>query len=195
MKKPTPTPTATTTREPQSADLKGQVERIREQISEAKAQLELVDEGGLPRGEFFSNVERWVDDMARKFEADAGYRLSALRLPVPRAADVALGELVVRGGQTPAAVAIADSAPLLCWLLPDLLKQRAKEMIQGIDYVEGPPSADRPRLRRELQHRLDSLEMAEERTICEAEASGVVIPRRVDIRPSIVLSLDLSEAA
>lgn len=171
--------------------LAARLEGLRAEIAETKDRLELVTQGSLPKAEYVSRVHAWVDAQAKRFEAGLEYQVSALRTPDAREGP-SFGLLPVRGAgaASPELVAVADGASLLCWLAGSALKDRLAKMIEASPYAEGPPLAERDRLRRELGAELDRLELAEETLICEAEQVGLSLPRRPDCRPEIVLSLE-----
>jgi hypothetical protein len=169
--------------------IEGRLEQIRARIAELQARLELVNEGAVPTGEYIARVNEWVDGKAAEFAQSVGYSLSALRLPEGRGVDVGIGRLGVRGGGAGEDIAVADAAPLLCFLFGDVLKERLGDVIAKSPYQEGPPLAQRAELRRELQAELDRLEIDEETLIVEGEQVGLALPRRVDCRPEIILAL------
>lgn len=61
-------------------------------------------------------------------------------------------------------------------------------MIAASDYPEGLPTAERPAALARVAAELDRLELHEEALICRADAAGMAIPRRDDVRPEIVLA-------
>lgn len=192
-RKVTPTPASAPTPGPRGADLRGQVETLRTEILAVQEQLESVDLGLVPRQELAERLEGWIDDKATAFEGNLWGQINALAGPRALPFDVGLLALPVRGaGQNmPEVVASADGGGLLAWAFGDVLKERLSTAIAAMDYPSGPPTAARPKLRRELATRLDELELREEALVMQAEASGVAIPRRVDARPEVILSLDL----
>lgn len=174
-------------------DLEARVNALRDQIAETQARLEHASEGYLPRDEYAGRVSAWLDSQAEAFAQRAEYQVSSLRVPGPPQA-VEFGALPVRGGQVVGgAIAEANIAPLLAWLLGDVLKAKLKALIEATPYKQGPPSSDRARLRSELQTQLDSLELREEALVMEAESIGLTLAPRPDCRPDIVLSLELAE--
>lgn len=190
-----PTPSASSVLASMRDGIESRLAEIRTEITEAQDRLADVDDSGVPKAEYTARLNAWVDDMAQTFEREAEYGVSALRLPQPRPRDVHTLAVPVRGGGSYESIAVADAGPMLAFLFGDTLKAKLAEVIQASGYVEGPPTADRPAMRRSLLAELDRLELAEERLIAEAQDIGLDLPRRRDARPEIVLSLDLETAA
>lgn len=172
------------------AELEDRIEELRNRIAGTQAELEAVVEGSVPKAEYLARVNDWVDAKAAHFGTEVQYSLSGLRLP-GRPEPVTFGRVPVTGSLTAGMVAEADVAAPICWLLNAEIKKKLAEAINASGYTEGPPLADRPKLRKELQSAIDELELAEERLIVEAESAGLTIARRHDCRPEIVLSLAL----
>lgn len=176
-------------------DLAAQLAELREQISEARGRLELCSEGALPKADYLQRLHAWIDGRAAEFERGLEFQTSALRTPDAREGPH-FGLLPVRGAGAASfeVVAAADASGLICWHAGSALKDRLAKVIEAAPYQEGPPLAERARLRREVDAELNGLELAEEKLICEAEEVGLDLPRRPDVRPEIVLSLELVEA-
>jgi hypothetical protein len=175
------------------ADTEARLAELRAEIERQREAMERADHGLLPPAEFAEAIGQWVDAQARQFEdGEIWQGLNALAVPRPRYDRVSLLRPPVRGAgaANPAVVAQADATGLLAWLLKDTIKARAAEFIHQRHYQAGPPASERADLRREAQAELDKLERQEEAIIEQAEAAGMTLPRRVDARPEIVLSLE-----
>jgi hypothetical protein len=79
---------------------------------------------------------------------------------------------------------------MLAWVMGDALVQRMHAEIDRLDYRPGPPLAERPARLAELKAALRKIEQQEEELICRAEDTGVIIPRRHDADPGVVLGFD-----
>jgi hypothetical protein len=172
------------------AGIESELSELRERIAETNERLATLEDAPVPKSEYQQRVSQWVDEKAASFRPE--YAVSPLRDVRPRFDEVELGLLPVRGSNTGESVASADAGPLLCWLLGDTIKAKLAETIANADLAEGPPSADRLRLRAELQAELRRLELAEEVLICDAEQAGFVIPRRPDADPAVILALEVN---
>lgn len=174
--------------------IESELSDLRGRIADAQDRLAELDEAPVPRSEYLERIGGWIDGKARTFAESAEYQVSALRGPAPRFDDVLLGSMPVRGSGGPD-VAVADAAPLLCWLMGDEIKAKLAETINAAGFEAGPPSADRPKLRRDLEAELRKLELAEERMIEEASEAGIDIPRRHDADPAVILALPMEAEA
>lgn len=89
---------------------------------------------------------------------------------------------------------VADQPGILhAWLNPADLTKKLTALAR--QHATGAvPMAERPQRQADLEARLFSLEVAEEKAICEAEAAGIEIFRRSDCDATIVLSVDLEAA-
>ncbi|NEX15783.1 MAG: hypothetical protein C1943_03860 [Halochromatium sp.] len=181
----------------QIAALKDQIETkvagLRTKIETIKSKLVDLDEAGVPPDEYLARIAQWIDKQAQSFETDLEYRFSSLRTAAPQGDFVSAFRLRVRGSNDNESIAAADASGMICWLMRDEIKAKLAPLIEGVEYQDGPASADRPRLREKLNAQLDTLELQEEALICEAEPAGIIIPRRIDARPEIILSLQLPE--
>jgi len=72
----------------------------------------------------------------------------------------------------------------------DEFAKALSKKIDGLKYSPGPATQERPELLKNLRARLRELERREEALIVQAEADGVVIARRADADPAVVLSFD-----
>ena len=175
--------------------IESEITDLRERISATQGEIEALREAPVPKVEYVQRVSDWIDTQAAAFAVNAEFSVSPLREPFPRADHVGFGQLRVRGSDHGDSVAEADAAGLLCWLMGDAIKAKLSEAIAAAELPEGAPAADRPRLRRDLAAQLDRMEINEERLVVEAQAAGIEVQRRSDVRPEIVLSLSLEDAA
>jgi len=161
--------------------------KVRSDLEQARAELEALHEQPIPRAEWLQRVHDAIDRREAEARSMAVFRLSALRTPAPRGAERLLAAPVRSGvGGDVAEADLFDAALVL--LGGDQLKERLAALVQGVDYDEGAPIADRPRLRADLQARIADLEINEELAVRELEATGADVIRRGDADPRIVLS-------
>jgi hypothetical protein len=172
--------------------IESELSGLRERIAETNERLATLEDAPVPKSEYQQRVSQWIDHQAASFRPE--YAVSPLRDVRPRFDEVSIAELPVRSSGGPE-VAVADAGPLLAWLFGAELKAKLGEVIEAADLETGPPTADRPKLRRDLEAELRRLELAEEVLICDAEQAGFVIPRRPDADPEIILSLTLEDSA
>lgn len=81
-------------------------------------------------------------------------------------------------------------APMLAWLFGDELTKNIHAKVDALEYTPGPPMAERPARRSQLLATLRQLEEKEEALICTGEAAGLMIARRKDADPAVVLGYD-----
>jgi hypothetical protein len=174
------------------AGIESELADLRERIAETNERLATLEDAPVPKSEYQQRVSQWIDRQAANFRPE--YAVSPLRDVRPRFDEVELGLLPVRGSNTGESIASADAGPLVCWLMGDAIKAKLAETIANADLPEGPPSAERPALRRKLEAELRELELREEALIVDAEAAGFSIPRRPDADAAVILSLEVSPA-
>jgi hypothetical protein len=165
----------------------------RQTIAELAATLDSFDDAPLPKSEWKARALSWVDTIAERFEADAFHGINALRAaaPVPGGKTQLLADVVTSSISGTAHPVGADLAPALGWLLCDQLKTKLAEVIDARDYDEGPPLAERPQRKAELERQLHASEIKEEQTLRKLEtATGTQHVRRADARPELVLAWD-----
>jgi hypothetical protein len=173
------------------AGIESELADLRERIAETNERLATLEDAPVPKSEYQQRVSQWIDRQAANFRPE--YAVSPLRDVRPRFDEVSIAELPVRSSGGPE-VAVADAGAVLCWLLGDEIKRRLGEVIESADLETGPPTADRPKLRRDLEAELRRLELAEEALICDADAAGFNILRRPDADAAVILSLEVSPA-
>lgn len=83
-----------------------------------------------------------------------------------------------------------EIASVLAWLLGDELTKNLHAKVDALQYTPGPPMAERPKCRAELLAALRLLEEKEEALICTGEEAGLLIARRSDADPAVVLGYD-----
>jgi hypothetical protein len=165
----------------------------RQTIAELTATLDSFDDAPLPKSEWKARALGWVDTIAERFEADAFHGINVLRsaAPVPGGKTQLLADVVTSPQSGTARPVGADLAPALGWLLRDQLKDKLAEVIDARDYDEGPPRAERPQRKAELERQLLAAEIKEEMTLRKLEtATGAQQIRRATARPELVLAWD-----
>lgn len=179
--------------------LMDQVTKIRARIAELHAERADLMDLPVTRDEFHARAEAWVDRQADAYGDDLAYMLSSFRRarPEPLVPNDTTRALTARGrahaqfdGHSE-----VDLSPMLCFLLRDEIKRRFAAAIETTPYREGLPVADRPAALARVAAELDAAELAEEALICRADAAGMAIPRREDVRPEIVLAPQPPEEA
>jgi hypothetical protein len=159
--------------------------RLRHEINIAQGELLRVKTAPPPSSEIKAALVAEVDRMA----AEGRPRVSV------DGGKVALHWPDVQPYAVPGAALSAPSGSasrMLAALFPEQLK---KLLTAGIvDVKGGIPSAERPRLIREVEARIFALEVAEERLVMAALEAGLEVHRRIDASPWAILYAD-EEAA
>lgn len=183
-----------------------EVAKLRIEIDRLRDEIEWVDMALVPPDELKARATKHYQAMAQEF--DAASRLMSLAHPNSGGAEMQamfrLHSRVFIGGAkidshgdnnafiqpTVSGVNIDGAGPMLAWLMGDALVQRMHAEIDRLDYRPGPPMAERPARVAELKTALRKLEQQEEALICGAEDAGIMIPRRVDADPAVILGYD-----
>lgn len=155
----------------------GDLAKLRNQITELKQQRDHVASGRLTKAETIQRLAEFVDNEAAGF--DARHRFANA------ASTSGATPIDITGFQ----VWKGDAGPLLCWLLGDAIKHRLAELVEESNLPEGLPADKRPAAIKELEARINALEVEEEAIITDAEAAGMDIPRREDCDPRVVLEV------
>lgn len=169
---------------------------LRKRIAELTEEIEWLGSAPLPRNEVVARLDRYIDSLAGRwspkfdvFGPDADPR------------EVGLFTFKARlDGRVESGVVIGSSgvdlAPALAALMPDTLKAFLRTYVEQADYEPGPPAAERPDIVRKLKAERLQLEIEEEQSIVLAEEAGMMIWRRDDCDPAVVLGWkDEQEAA
>lgn len=169
-----------------------EVSKLRIEIDRLRDEIEWVNTGLVPPDELKARATKHCQAMAQRF--DAARRLMSLAHPQAGGAEMQTmfraSSSVFVGGASVTSVNIDEIGPMLAWSLGDTLVQSMCEEIDRIDYRPGPPMAERPARLAELKTALRKLEQQEEAIICGAEDAGIIIPRRPDADPAVILSYD-----
>ncbi|NCA71470.1 MAG: hypothetical protein EOM91_15530 [Sphingobacteriia bacterium] len=185
-------------RERIATTLTDELSEVRERIAALHAERDELLKGSVPKAEFKQRADAWIDRSAAAFGEDLRYKLTSFRGASSHTFSSVndTSAFAVRGRAHPQFEGFTDTdlGPLVCWLFGDDLKRRFGELIGASDYPEGLPTAERPAALARIAAELDTLELREEALICRADASGMVIPRRNDVRPEIVLMPQPEEA-
>lgn len=168
----------------------GYVERlasIRQQIAETKAEAQRVQWARLPFEEAASRIAPLVDALAHRW--------------TPSVNDLA-------ATAPPTVESILQTATADPWTLAGMIAVVARDGLEAAlrgaleaTYEAVPPEdclalAERPGRLEALAAKLHELEVADERTICEAARAGVKLDRRADASPAAIFAvLDEAPAA
>ncbi len=168
--------------------MRGEVDKLRTEIEAVQGEIEWTKSAPLPRGEVKNLLNAWISEQGEKFPgsqvvsgAVTNHRVNIDVLSLSGRMDGRATEGFVTG------FAHTDLAPLMCYLLGDVLRERLSAELAQVDYQPGPPAAERPGLIEKLEADLLAQEVVEERLVVEAEAAGLEIPRRLDCNPEVVL--------
>lgn len=167
------------------------VDKLRPEIARICDEIDWIAEAPVPRDELKARAAKGCHELAAKFEA-ARY-LGALAKPTGSMGGMfaATANVFTRGGGAEVSLArIDDIGPMLAWMAGDALIERMHASIDAMDYRPGPPLAERPARLAKLQAELRELEMKEEALIVAAEEAGMLIARRPDASPEVVLGFD-----
>ena len=172
-----------------------EVDRLREEIARVREEIVWIDKSPLPKDDWKARVESWVRAQAASDTRHAN-ALRHLRSPGrPDGERGDCGRLATRvhipAGQAAGVQPVELSiAPFMAWLYGDDLVRRLHALIDAEDYVPGPPLAERAIRRQALLKELHALECEEEAAIVAAEGEQVLIARRADADPAVVLAYD-----
>ena len=163
------------------------VKALREQIRKTQTQIDALEIAPLPVDEAMARVRRWLQDN----QTDSAITLHLTDWAMsPRGSDGPRGhEGWSVGGNTSSVDLLREIMRVLAAIGPDLIEASVKAKIDQrlAEHEPGPPLADRPAIRQELENKLDELERKEEREIEKLEAAGNLVHRRPDARPEIIL--------
>lgn len=170
-----------------------EVEKIRAEIERARDEIGWLNDAPIPHDELKIRATEGCQAMAAKFEAQR--YLGSLASPGGGPMNVlhmfsTSASVAVRGGLDVQPVNIDGIGPMLAWAMGDSLVQHLHAKIDRLDYRPGPPLTERPARLAALKAELRTLEQREEALICQAEQSGVVIPRRPDADPTVILGFN-----
>lgn len=169
-----------------------EVSKLRTEIDRLRDEIEWVSTGFVPPEELKARATKHCQAMAQEF--DAARRLMSLSYPQAGSAEMQAmfraSPSVFVGGASVVSVNIDEIGPMLAWSMGDTLTQRMHAEIDRLDYRPGPPMAERPALLAGLKAELRKLEQQEEKAICGAEGDGIIIPRRPDADPAVILNYD-----
>jgi len=168
------------------------VSAIRVEIDSVLAEIEWVQDSMLPPDEIKAGVSASCKALSQAHD------LSLSRLANPGAGMLELAEMLTvqattrefgsgEGRHISPSVALGG---ILAALLGDDLVKKLHKKVDDLDYVPGPPSRDRPEALKKLRATLRDLEVREEVMICQAEEIGMIIPRRSDADPAVILGYD-----
>lgn len=184
-----------------------EVAKLRIEIDRLRDEIEWVNTAFVPPDELKARATKHCQAMTQEF--DATRRLMSLAHPhaggVEMQAMFKLHSSVFIGGgrveqhgdnktalvaPTVSGATIDGAGQMLAWLMGEALAQRMCEEIDRLDYRPGPPMAERPARLSEMKAALQKLEQQEEALICGAEDAGIIIPRRLDADPAVILGYD-----
>lgn len=166
------------------------VSAIRVEIDSVAAEIEWVQDSMLPPDEIKAGVTASCKALAQSHD------LHLALLANPAAGMRELAEMLTVQGATQVfgeGRHISVNVPLggvLMALLGDEVVKKLHKKIDELDYVPGPPSRERPEALKKLRAALRVLEVREEGLICQAEEIGLLIPRRADADPAVILGFD-----
>ncbi|MEQ9140670.1 MAG: hypothetical protein RJQ08_03915 [Salinisphaeraceae bacterium] len=163
------------------------VEGIRKRIEKARMDLDDLRLRRLTRAETAERLERWVDDQASLVRASvfvSTATLASVSIDGSAFRANAMGD--INGNGT------VSLAPYLCWLDPEGMKRRLLAELDEIadERCASTPPKDRKRALEQREAKLLQLERDEEAAIVAAEAQGIQIARRPDVRPDVVLEVE-----
>jgi len=170
-----------------------EVAKLRIEIDRLRDEIEWANTACVPPNELKARATKHCQAMTQEF--DAARRLMSLAHPhntgsAEMQAMFRASPSVFVGGLSVASVNIDEIGPMLAWAMGDALAQRMCAEIDRLDYRPGPPMAERPARLAEMKAALRKLEQQEEALICGAEDTGVIIPRRHDADPAVILGYD-----
>jgi hypothetical protein len=177
----------------------GKLEEVRRQRADLLDQIEEIKNAPLPLADVIARVEAFVADNSLIPGLDSFFCPYETREP-PLTVEahfnhsplMVVNDLVV--GNREAKVNLAG---VLCSLFPDAIKKTLIEEAtkEAEFYPDSPPLNQRNGLISELRAKIFTLEIEEEKLICETHAASVVGAwRRGDVDPETVLMMDVADA-
>lgn len=173
------------------------VNNVRDEIAQMLEELDWLETSLVPRDELKARITAAVGEEQRR--SDSACMLRALAIPIKDKYNTAsfggMFEVDTRatyvGGTNPAIMPVqVKLAPMFAWLFGDELTKNIHAKVDALEYRPGPPMAERPARRAQLLATLRELEVKEEALICTGEEAGLVIARRADADPAVVLGYD-----
>jgi hypothetical protein len=160
-------------------DYRSELAKLRDRVAELHAERADVEKASVPLSEVEQRIDGYLDEQA---EARAWFSLAAPRLTAPA------GE----GGWGPMPrLHEGDVMPMLARAMrAEVRNVLVAEVRRHLD-AHGPGLGERERAVRlaELTAELRQVERAEEALVVEAEGLGLVLDRRPDADPAVVLEL------
>ena len=163
--------------------------RLRQSIVATREELDGLDSSLLPRADALAGLERWITSSAEAFERDLWPRISPL-FSADTNEKPSIGRFEVHAFED---LQNVDFSNMLCWLLGNELKTKIAAAVADLPLADGDaiPAEDRQRVRLELERKVRELELREERLIRQAEAQGIILERRGDADPAVVLATQI----
>lgn len=145
---------------------------IRGAITAKRSELEHARSGSLPVTEVIARFDAWVNETGAHQAREQGPSLVCHKFGAPP-------------GHSSAGSPWIPAAPLTwgvaCLFLGPQLKSKFAELARTVEYMAGPPAADRAAVVAKLEGELAELEGQEEQLIDEALAAGVTIAHRPEV--------------
>jgi len=197
-----------------------EITKLRAEIDRLGDEIEWISNSPVPPDEIKARASQYLRELSQQYEAGLGLMRLAnpqagitevrnmlvheANVFVPGGADhsvkIAAGSIgdarseqqVTIPGMPPTRLTVNSDgiAPIIAWYMGEAMEQRMHAEIDRLNYRAGPPLSERPALLAGLKVDLRKLEEKEEGLICCAEDEGIIIPRRVDADPAVVLGYD-----
>jgi len=162
---------------------------IRVTINSKKSEIEAIQSAPLSFEDAEKNINAYLAARSHQFKIDRKVGSFLNSLDELSAAN-ALNNIFHLPGKVDQTFSKTDTVGFLLWLFPDKVKDALLGTIQELKVEHGPNLQDRPQLIQKLQDELRALETKEEALVCEAEASGFNIRRRLDCDPAVILEFE-----
>jgi hypothetical protein len=159
------------------SDYEARVKKSREQIASIKAEIAAIESALLPKSEATAKLDAWLDDQVR-LNTEFNPMVEFLSSP-----DITAWN-----------IAGIDQARGLGVLLAACLPQVRASLVARLEtaYAETPeglPSGDRAGRLEPLNRKLWDAEITEETCIVEAARAGVLISRRPNVNPRVLVEV------
>jgi len=152
-------------------EINKEINIIRSKITDLKDEIEWVEGSCPPKKEVYEQFSKIIDVQTEEFSFN------------PKMLDI----FHVHGTSQPYNGTKANMGPLLCGLFGEQIKESIKYKIDALDYEEGPATAEKADLVKELNSNVLKLEQRQEELIVMADSVGVQINRSNGFDPAVVL--------
>ena len=171
---------------PETDKRMARVRKAREQIAQITDQLTDLDTAPLPPEDIERRVDAWL---AQQADGGISHNLAHEFAGPGRNCSTRLPGFDLGGKDGPQFNLANEVAKIMAVVMPDQFRAGLLRIVteQMGDREPGPPLADRPKIKSDLEAEREKFERVEEGEIEKLEADGWLVHRRPDARPEIIL--------